>query len=39
MAAASISVSSGVIVRGRLLAQPGGITLIDDRDFVFYAKR
>jgi Ice-binding-like len=39
MAADSISVSSGVVVRGRLLAETGGITLIDDRDFVFYTKR
>jgi hypothetical protein len=31
MAAVSISVSSGVRVRGRLLAGSGAVTLIDDR--------
>ena len=31
MAAVSISVSSGVKVRGRLLAESGAVTLIDDR--------
>ena len=36
MAADSISLGSGVRVRGRLLAETGGITLIDDRDLGFH---
>jgi len=36
MAAVSISVGSGVKVRGRLLAESGAVTLIDDRLNSFY---
>jgi hypothetical protein len=36
MAADSVSVGSAVRVRGRLLAESGGVTLIDDRDFVYH---
>jgi len=39
MAADSITLASGVRVRGRLLAESAAITLIDDRDSVFYTKR
>jgi hypothetical protein len=38
MSAVSISVSSGVKVRGRLLAESGAVTLIDDRINSMYLK-
>jgi len=38
MAADSISISSGVIMRGQLLAETGGVTLIDDKVNVFYIR-
>jgi hypothetical protein len=39
MAAVSISVGSGVKVRGQLLAESGAVTLVQDRDSVFYTKK
>ena len=39
MSADSISVSSGVRVRGRLLAESGGVTLIDDRILEYHLNK